>query len=196
MRPAKWQAATTIIRRIDGKKATSILMGTPVDIKRGSPESRSASLALQILGGDTLTGLLGKRLRVQLGLTYGIRSRLGDHSFSWAPWLVTMSVASTKVPMAIEETMGILNRFYREGVSQVQLETQVSNANGSQIVSMANAMVLAQILGYLTAVGLNIEELDRSAELLQAITLDDVVAVIKKHFDPSKLVTVIAGSAE
>ena len=188
------QASRTIVRKMNDKPAVSVVMGAAIELKRSSPDYPAARLALQILGGDTLTARLGKRVREEMGLTYGIVARTGNLTHGWAPWMVTMSVMTKNIGLAIAETNTILDKFVREGVTARELETQVNGESGSYKVGLSNLGQLTEKIAENDAMGLGVDDIDTYPEQLSAVTLDEVNAAIKKYFDPAKLVTVIAGT--
>jgi zinc protease len=188
------QESRTIIKKMTDKPAVSIILGTAIDLKRSSTDHLPALLALQILGGHPLTSKLGRRVREELGLTYGIYAKLADNSFGWAPLMVSMSVATPNIQLALKETRAILDQFYRDGVTPDELSTQKDNACGSRQVQLASLRAVASLVGELSAQGMDLQAIDNFAAKVQAITLDEVNAAIKKYFDPAKLVTVIAGT--
>jgi zinc protease len=192
--PAAESASRTIIKKMDDKPAVSIILGAPIELKRSSPDYPAARLAMQILGGDTLTAKLGKRVREELGLTYGIVARMGSVAFGWAPFMVTMSVATRNIDLALSETHAILDKFVAEGVTERELQTQMNSESGSYQIGLANLTSVTERIGQNAALGLSLDDIDNYPAQLRAVTVDEVNAAIKKYFDPSKLVTVIAGT--
>ena len=192
--PVTPQSRRTIVQKMNDKPAVSVYMGAAIELKRTSPDFPAARLALQILGGDTLTARLGKRVREELGLTYGIVARAGNLSHGWAPWMVTMSVATKNINLAIAETNTILDRFVREGVTERELQTQVNGESGSYQIGLSNLQQLTAKVAEFSALGMSLDDIDAYPEQLKAVTVDEVNAAIKKYFDPAKLVTVIAGT--
>jgi zinc protease len=194
MAPASEQASRTIIKKMDDKPAVSIILGAPLELKRSSPDYPAARLAMQILGGDTLTAKLGKRVREELGLTYGIVSRTGPTAFGWAPFMVTMSVATRNIDLALSETHAILDKFVAEGVTARELQTQVNSESGTYQIGLSTLRAITERIGENAALGLSLDGIDEYPAQLRAVTVDEVNAAIKKYFDPAKLVTVIAGT--
>ncbi len=192
--PASEQASRTIIKKMDDKPAVSIVLGAPIELKRSSPDFPAARLAMQILGGDTITAKLGKRVREELGLTYGIVARTGDLTYGWAPFMVTMSVATRNIDLALTETHAILDKFVAEGVTERELQTQVNSESGLYQVALSSLKAITDRIGENAALGLSLDGIDKYPAQLRAVTVDQVNAAIKKYFDPAKLVTVIAGT--
>lgn len=191
---ASEQTSRTIIKKMDDKPAVSIILGAPIELKRSAPDYPAARLAMQILGGDTLTAKLGKRVREELGLTYGIVARTGDVAFGWAPFMVTMSVATRNIDLALSETHAILDKFVAEGVTERELQTQVNSESGKFQIGLASLRSITARIGQDAALGLSLDGIDDYPAQLRAVTVDEVNAAIKKYIDPTKFVTVIAGT--
>lgn len=184
-------------RRIDinmpDKPGVEIIMGKVIDLKKADDDYMAAQIGMRILGGDTLTARLGKKLREEGGLTYGVYAGTWDDSFGASPWYVAMSVNGANVKPAIEMARAVMTEFVADGVTHSEFDTQVESLIGAHNLSLCALSGLAYKISQQTALGLSLDEIDSFGEKLRALTVDDVNAAVRKHFDPRNLVTVVAG---
>lgn len=173
------------------------MLGAATELSRREPDYLAATLALAVLGGNTLTARLLKRIREELSLTYDITAGSGDASFGEAPWTVRMSVEEPKnIKAALAETHTILDRFYQDGITRAELETEVNYLCDVQKLALSNMIAIAKSIGARSARKLNLAGIDQYRDKLRAITLEEVNAAIRKYFNPAKLVTVVAGTVD
>jgi zinc protease len=192
--PAAVTEGRTVVHQMKDKPAISIVLAAPTPLTRASSDYAAARIAFQILGGDTLTARLGKRVREQLGLTYGIVARFGELAYGYSPLQVSMSVMQKNITLALAETNAILARIVEEGVTLRELKTQVNCESGTHQVTLSSLQAIARQIAESIESGISLDEIDTYPDRLAALTVDEVNAAVKKYLDPQKLVTVIAGT--
>lgn len=184
-------------RRIDiqmpDKPGVEIIMGKVLALKKADADYMAAQIGQRILGGDTLTARLGKKLREEGGLTYGVYAGTWDDSFGGSPWFISMSVNGANIKPAIEMARAVMTEFVAGGVSQAEFDTEVESMIGAHNLSLCALSGLAHTISQKTALGLPLDDIDTYGEKLRSLTVADVNAAIGKYFDPSDLVTVVAG---
>ncbi|MBZ0185896.1 MAG: insulinase family protein, partial [Candidatus Obscuribacterales bacterium] len=175
------------------KPGVEIVMGKVLDLKKADPDYLAAQIGTRILGGDTLTARLGKKLREEGGLTYGVYAGTWDDSFGGSPWYVALSVNAANVDKAIEMARQVMTDLVDNGISERELATEVESMVGSHNLSVSTIYALASKISQLTILGMSLDEIDAYGTKLRAITVEDVNRAVRKHFDPANLITVVAG---
>lgn len=180
--------------RMPDKSSMDILMGYPLPIKRKDAEFYPLHLANLALGGDTIIARLGKCVREENGLTYGIYSGLGDNVHGAAPWTVSLSVNPHNASRALSLVSEVLNNYKKTGISNDELQREATGAAGLFTVSMRSSMAIARVLTRFEVIGLGVEGVDRHVERLLSVRKSDVDQVIQKYLHPERMLTVLAGT--
>ncbi|HEX8847483.1 MAG TPA: pitrilysin family protein [Pyrinomonadaceae bacterium] len=178
------------------KANVDILLGSAAPLRRDSKDYYAATLANSALGESTLSSRLGLRVRDQEGLTYGINSRFRAPSLAAGPWYVGVSVNPNNIEKAISSALNVLREYVRNGIRPEELADEKSSAIGSFKVSLATNAGLAQAMWNAEFYRLGTDYIDRYPQIIQAVTLEEVNAAIRKYFRPDQLTVVIAGDIE
>jgi zinc protease len=175
------------------KASVDILIGSAAPLRRDSTDFYAALLANSALGESTLSSRLGLQVRDLEGLTYGINSRFRAPSLAAGPWYVGVSVNPQNVEKAINSALGVIRDYVRNGIRPDELANEKSSAIGSFKVSLATNGGLARALWNAEFYNLGLDYIDRYPEIIQAVTVQEVNAAIRKYFRPDHLTIVIAG---
>ncbi len=178
------------------KANVDILLGSAAPLRRDSKDYYAAVLANSALGESTLSSRLGLQVRDQEGLTYGINSRFRAPSLAAGPWYVGVSVNPNNIEKAINSALAVLRDYVQNGIREDELADEKSSAIGSFKVSLATNAGLAQSMWNAEFYGLGIDYIDRYPQIIQAVTVEEVNAAIRKYFRPDQLTVVIAGDIE
>jgi zinc protease len=178
------------------KANVDILLGSAASLRRDSKDYYAAVLANSALGESTLSSRLGLQVRDQEGLTYGINSRFRAPSLAAGPWYVGVSVNPNNIEKAINSSLAVLRDYVSNGIREDELADEKSSAIGSFKVSLATNAGLAQAMWNAEFYGLGISYIDRYPQIIQAVTVEEVNAAIRKYFRPDQLTVVIAGDIE
>ena len=101
----------------DQQVTVRIAHGAP---HRHHPDYLALQIANHILGGNTLTSRLGKRLRVDLGLTYGVTTQLrGRNHGGW--WQMQTRTAAENVGSLIINALQVIEEFRHNGASTAEI---------------------------------------------------------------------------
>lgn len=179
--------------KMPDRPGVQIVLGRALSLKKSDADFHAAQLGLRVLGGDTLTARLGKKLREEGGLTYGVYAGMWDNSYGGAPWHVSLSVNAQNVEPAIATAVQIIADFQANGITESELATQVNNMIGEHQLRITTSMELASRISEYAALGLNLDEIDGYADRLRSLTLEEVNAAIARYFAADNLVTVVAG---
>jgi zinc protease len=178
------------------KANVDILLGSAAALRRDSEDYYAAVLANSALGESTLSSRLGLQVRDQEGLTYGINSRFRAPSLAAGPWYVGVSVNPNNIEKAINSSLSVLRDYVKNGIREDELADEKSSAIGSFKVSLATNAGLAQSMWNAEFYGLGIDYIDRYPQIIQAVTVEEVDAAIRKYFRPDQLTVVVAGDIE
>ncbi|HEX8707894.1 MAG TPA: pitrilysin family protein [Pyrinomonadaceae bacterium] len=178
------------------KANVDILLGTAAQLRRDSKDYYAALLANSALGESTLSSRLGLQVRDVEGLTYGINSRFRAPSLAAGPWYVGVSVNPNNVEKAINSALNVVRDYVRNGIRPEELADEKSSAIGSFKVGLATNAGLAQAMWNSEFYKLGTDYIDRFPEIVQAVTIEEVNAAIRKYFRPDQLTVVIAGDME
>jgi zinc protease len=193
------QPATTSRREVvllKDKANVDILLGSAAPLRRDSKDYYAALLANSALGESTLSSRLGLQVRDREGLTYGIFSRFRAPTLAAGPWYVGVSVNPNNVDKAINSALNVLRDYVKNGIRPEELADEKSSAIGSFKVSLATNAGLARALWNAEFFKLGAEHIDRYPQIIQAVTVEEVNAAIRKYFRPDQLTIVIAGDVE
>jgi zinc protease len=175
------------------KASVDILIGSAAPLRRESKDYYAAVLANSALGESTLSSRLGLQVRDLEGLTYGINSRFRAPSLAAGPWYVGVSVNPQNVEKAISSALNVIRDYIQHGIRADELRDEKSSAIGSFKVSLATNGGLARALWNSEFYSLGIDYIDRYPRLIEAVTIEEVNAAIRKYFRPDHLTIVIAG---
>ncbi len=175
------------------KANVDVLLGTAAPLRRDARDYYAATLANGALGESTLSSRLGLQVRDREGLTYGIGSRFRAPSLAAGPWYIAVSVNPGNVERAITSALAVLRDYVSNGMTPDELADEKSSAIGSFKVSLSTNAGLAEALWNAEFFRLGTDYLDRFPELIEAVTLEEANAAIRKYFRPDHLTVIIAG---
>jgi zinc protease len=193
------QAQTATKREVvllKDKANVDILLGSAAPLRRDSKDYYAALLANSALGESTLSSRLGLQVRDREGLTYGIFSRFRAPSLAAGPWYVGVSVNPNNVDKAINSALGVLRDYVQKGVRPEELADEKSSAIGSFKVSLGTNAGLARALWNSEFYKLGTDYIDRYPQIIEAVSVEEVNAAIRKYFRPDQLTVIIAGDTE
>lgn len=183
-----------VVKTLKDKANVSIALGVQTDLRLGTPDYFPAMLANHALGQSSLSSRLGLRVRDELGLTYGIFSYFPDPGRTAGPWLVGVTSHPQNVDKTIQATKEVIAQYYQEGISPRELELAKSSLIGSYLVGLSTNPDLAERLTDIAFYGLGDDYIQTRRQKIQAVTLEQVNAAIRRYFNPERLSTVIVGN--
>lgn len=170
-----------------------VVLGHPGGLRRRDEDFLAAQLANAVLGHSTLSSRLGRRLREQEGLTYGVFSRFFGAGLLDGPWGMTFSVSPQHLERAVRAAREELERYCSEGPGEEELEEQRQAFAGSYRVSLATPAGLARELARALRYDLPLTELEELPARVLATSLEEVRRAIRAHFSPDHLSLAAAG---
>ncbi len=176
---------------IAGKSQTDIIMGS-VGPSRRDPEYLSASLGNSVLGQFGMMGRIGDVVREKSGLAYYAYSAL-DSGTGPGRWDVAAGVNPSNVKKAIDLIDKELRRFVKSGVTKVELSDSQENYVGRLPLSLESNNGIVSALLNIHRFDLGMDYYQRYADMVRAVTRDDVLETARKYIDPDRLVISTAG---
>jgi zinc protease len=176
-------------------KANAVYMaGLTIAMTDQHPDYPALLLGNYMFGGSSLASRLGDRVRQKEGLSYGVSSGFSAGSEDKVARLSIGAICNPanigKVETAVREE---LERLLKDGVTAdelakarqgyLQSRELARSSDGYVAGRLERSLRLDQTLAYDA-------DLDKK---LAALTPDDVLAALRKHIDPKRLVVVIAG---
>ena len=163
-------------------------------ISRTDPDRTTLGL-LNTLFGGRFTSMLNDELRVNSGLTYGASSMLDLQREPGALTISTYTRTET-TEKAMDLALDVLKRMNANGITAEQLASVKAYVKGTYPrQALETSDQLANVLGDIELYGLNKGEVDDLFSRIDAVTLEQANAAVKKHFKPDNLTFVVLGNA-
>ncbi len=162
-------------------------------LARGSPQYFPALVANAILGGG-FTSRLMEAIRVNRGLSYGVRSRFAMSRVGGLFFISTFTKVETTgeiVKVALDEVA----RFCEEGPTAEELERAQSYLGGLFPLSLETHEQLAEKVCDMKLYGFPVEEVTGYRERVRAVTAQQCREVARRHFPLERGVIVAVGPA-
>jgi zinc protease len=175
------------------KQNANLKAYVPLPVSDRDADYVALMAANYILGGNT-NSRLWMRIRETEGLSYDVRSSIG-----WSPWEANSGWTSTaifapqnraKVEAAWRQE---IDRSVKEGYTQAELDEAKNGLLNRRRLSRAQDEETASTLRSQLELGRTFEVSRQVDDKIQALTLDEVNAAWRKHFDPAKLVVAWGG---
>ena len=168
--------------------------GMVFPLRDDDPDYPALVMANYIFGGSALDSRLGTRVRQQEGLSYSVGSNLSVSSFDTRASLTINAISNPqnidRVETAIHEEFV---RLLRDGVTVEELERAKQGFLEAQKVRRTTDGALAGLLSDLSYSGRTMTYQAELEAKIDDLTPEQVVAAMRNHLDPQKLVIVTAG---
>ncbi|HWA10768.1 MAG TPA: pitrilysin family protein [Opitutaceae bacterium] len=187
-------AARTEKIAMPGKASVSVLIGLPDGLKYSDPDRIALAAATEVFGGGYFSSRLLAIVRAKEGLTYGIYARLRNDTYTDGQWAIQATFAPALLDKGLASTQRELKRFTAEGVTADELRDFKNAIIGSYKLALATSGGIAGQLLTTVQRGLPLDAIDTYPRQVDALTLAEVNAAVKKYLDPNRMVTVLAGT--
>ena len=175
------------------KTSVSVVLGQASALRYSDADYQALRVATAILGSG-FTGRLMANVRDKEGLTYDVGARMGNDMFNPGDWKITASFAPAMLDKGVASTRHQLELWHDKGVTQAELDARKSNLIGSSKVELATTQGMAQALLAAVNRGYGAEWLDEFAPRINALTVDQVNATIRKYVKPDHMYLIKAGT--
>lgn len=177
--------------RLAGKAQSDLVLGT-YGPARTDPDYLAASLGNSVLGQFGLAGRIGDSVREKAGLAYYAYSSL-NAGLGPGSWEISAGVNPSNVERALHLIRREVENFVAHGVSEEELADSQSNFIGRLPLSLESNAGVASALLTIERFTLGLDYYLRYADMVRAVTPQDVLNVARKYFDPKRLAIAIAG---
>ena len=161
-------------------------------LKRNDPDWYAALVVNEILGGGGFRGRLMKEIREKRGLAYGVSTGLVPYRHAG---LILGSVATENARVA--ESIALIReewqRMRDEGPTEDELRDAKIYLTGAFPLGLNSTQRIAGVLVRMQRDGLGIDYLDRRAELISGVTLEQARDVARRLYDPARLSFAVVG---
>ena len=192
-KPADPAAAARQDVAMDGKTSVSIIMGQPSGLRYSDPDYQALRLATAILGSG-FTGRLMTNVRDKEGLTYDVRANLAGDMVNDGDWRISATFAPGLLDKGIASTQRQLKLWYDAGATSAEISARKSNLIGSFKTDLATTGGMAGALLGAVNRGYDVNWLDEFPARVNALSDQQVNAVIRKYLKPESMVLVRAGT--
>jgi predicted Zn-dependent peptidase len=199
--PYAWSNASGPARRgqlllIDKPDATQTYFQiAQPGIDKKNPDRTTLDIINTLFGGR-FTSMLNDELRVNSGLTYGASAQLEEDRLLGAIVISTYTKTDTTT-QAIDMAVDVLKRLNEKGISAEQLASAKAYVKGLYPTRRLETIdQLAALIGEIELYGLGRDEVDGYFGRIDAITLDQANATIKKYYKTGDLTFVVLGAAD
>jgi zinc protease len=190
---ASVDAARTETINMADKTSVSIILGQPSGVRYRDADTIALRTGAAILGSG-FTGRLMKIVRDEEGLTYGIYAYMDNDTYTDGDWRIGASFAPELLDKGVASTRRELERWWKAGVTQEELDARKADLIGSYKVSLATTDGLASFLLRTVQRDKPLTWLDDYPKAISALTLEQVNGALRKHLNPDKMVLIEAGT--
>ncbi len=176
---------------IPDKTQSDIIMGYPGPSRTAS-DFLDAAVCNNILGVFGLMGRLGEKVREEQGLAYYSFSRVSGGPGP-GPWQVIAGVNPDNVERALASIRAEIRRICEEPVEKEELDDSKAFITGSLPLRLETNEGVAQAILNMERYDLGLDYLQRYADLIGAITIEQVQAVAQRWLDPDAYALAVAG---
>jgi predicted Zn-dependent peptidase len=170
-----------------------VTLGAP-GIKRGDERRFALRVLDTILGGSTSSRLF-QEVREKRGLAYAVYSYSSQYLDSGQIGMY-VGTRPDNVPQAMEVIGTELRKLREEGVGAEELERAKENVKGRTVLSMESMLARMNRLGSSVLTGIPLLTLDEVLARTDAVTPDDIAALVEELYDPSRLSAAAVGGDE
>ena len=164
-------------------------------LSRDHPDFLLAYVLNEVFGRSGFNSRLQKKLRVELGLTYGIGTYLSTYQTGGLV-VGSMATANQTVNEALNAIRKEWDRIASEGITQEELDTIKMYLKGSYPLRFKTNESISGILAGMQLDNMPASYVKNRNEMIEAIKLEDINRVAKYLFRPEELVFVIVGQPD
>jgi zinc protease len=185
---------TTIVIQTPDKANAVFVAGMNLRIRDDDPDYPALVLGNYMLGGGFLNSRLAVRIRQREGLSYGVGSMVGAGALDSGGTFMTYAIYAPQNVHRLETAFREeIDRMLRDGFTATEVEQAKAGWVQSRQVGRAQDQQLAStLMSYLFYNRTLAYDADLERRV-QALTPEQINAVMRKYLDPAKFVTVEAG---
>jgi zinc protease len=173
------------------KAQADLILGLPGPA-RSAPDYLHASLMNTILGVFGMMGRIGHKVREEQGLAYYAYSAL-QGGLGPSPWSASAGIAPEMVEQATASILVEIERIQTKPVTSEELADSKAYRTGSLPVSLETNSGLASVIIDTELYGLGIDYLQHFPNLINSITIEDVLTAAQKYLSTNQIAIAVAG---
>ena len=187
--------ATARVERLPlpDKTSVALLIGAPSGLRHRDPDHLAVATGTAVLGSGFFSARLLDIIRNREGLTYGIGAALGGDTHVDGAWTLQGTFGPELLARGQASTVRELRRFLSAGVTEEELAAFKVTLAGSFQLGLATTDGLAGALLACLQRGYGPEWIDAYPGRVEALTALEVNAALRRHLDPDRMITVLAG---
>lgn len=164
-------------------------------LRRTDPDWHAVEVMNYLLGGSGFTSRLMKKLRSDEGLTYGIKSEIGEGPHWRDDFFCSLQTKNRSVPFALRLILAELERIKRELVSNEEMNAIKAGIIQGFPAEWGNQTAVVQKFASERLLGWPSDWWADYREKIQTVTREDVQRVARKYLDTSQSVILVVGKA-
>lgn len=186
--------STTIAIETPDKANAFIMAATNVQLRDDDPDYPAMTLANFILGGGFINSRLATRLRQQEGISYGVGTSLNVAALDRAGMFSVMAIYNpTNVDRLVAAMHEELDKALKGGFTAKEVEAAKPGLLQQRLQSRANDPELVGTLVARRFAGRTMAYDTAFEAAVNALTVDQVNAAVRKYIDPAKISIIRAG---
>jgi zinc protease len=188
-------AATSRVLLVDKPDATQTYFIIAQPGVRRTTADRTVLGLVNTLFGGRFTSMINDELRVNSGLTYGARCRIEEDRLTGGLYITSYTKTET-TEKALDLALDVLKRLREKGITAEQLASAKAYTKGTYPPrAVQTADQIANMLGEIELFGLGRDEVDGFFGRVDAVTLEQANAAIRKYYRGDNLTFVLLGNA-
>jgi zinc protease len=168
--------------------------GGVLPLRDDDPDYPALIIANYVFGAGALSSRLGDRIRQKEGLSYGVGSSMAASPFDKRATLTRYAIYNpTNLDRIVKGISEELDKVLTGGITQKELDDARQGFLQSRQVMRTDDGDLAEVLELTLATDRTMEFYSTQEERVVKLTPDQVRDAFRKHIDPKKILTVVAG---
>jgi zinc protease len=164
-------------------------------MRRSDPDWYPAMLMNHVLGGGGFTARLMKKIRSDEGLTYGVRTQLGEGPYYRGDLTGGLQTKNRSVAYALRLALAEMERLKAEPLTEAELTSARDGLVESFPAQWGSRQAIANRFADEHLTGWPEDWWVDYREKVKAVTAADVQRMAKKLLDPEKMVVLAVGKA-
>lgn len=162
-------------------------------VTRNHPDWIPIALVNRVLGSGGMVSRLFTEVRRERGLAYSVGSSVVPFKASGLI-IGQTGTANETVEQALSVIRDVLADLAENGLSEQELQDAKSSTIGALPLSLDTNEALAGMIMSMQLNDLGRDYMDRRAEIINTISMDDIQRVARTYFDPKHMTVVVAGA--
>jgi len=159
---------------------------------RKDDDFMAAYILNYIIGGGGFSSRLMEEVREKRGLAYSVHSNIFPYQHG-AVFVGRVATKNEAVAQSLAVIKSALKRLAEEGPSAEELASAKSYLTGAYALRFESSSSIANQLLWIQIEDLGIDYVDKRNELVEQVTLEDIMRVAKRLIEADRLITTIVG---